>query len=137
VKIRAVGLLAVLVLAAGCGDDSPDDEKLTQPSASATSVSPTPSPTLSPPPNSTPYSLYVHCGVEWLPLGGKVYRTKRLANADDSGPPGGWANPEQPGWLTRTSPTTVRFTASTGVVAGKVVDFTLHTAPRPTPPLCL
>lgn len=135
-KIRTVGLLAVVVLAAGCGDDSPDDETLTQPNASATSVSPTPSPALSPPPNSTPYSLYVHCGIEWLTLGDKVYRTKRLANVDDSGPPGEWANPHQPGWLTHTSATTVRFTASTGAAAGKVLDFTLHTAPRPTPPLC-
>ena len=128
--------VAVAVLTAGCGGNDAPTEALNQPSASATTAAPTPNPTLSPPPDSTPYALYVHCGIEWLTLGDEVYRTKRLANADDNGPPGEWANPEQPGWLTRTSPTTVRFTASTGAAAGKVLDFTLHTAPSPTPPLC-
>lgn len=59
-------------------------------------------------PVDQPFSLYTHCGINELTVGGRWY--ERVGGALDDGqgnPPQGWDNPYQPGTLVITGSTAV------------------------------
>jgi hypothetical protein len=63
-------------------------------------------------PNSTPFSVYTHCGVENVRIDGRWWHAKPpLYNAERSGPPAGWGDPYQDGTLTIESPDRAVFEA--------------------------
>ena len=63
-------------------------------------------------PNSTPLSLYTHCGVENIRIKGHWWHASPpLYNEAKNGPPTGWGDPHQAGTLTMESPDRAVFEA--------------------------
>lgn len=79
-------------------------------------------------PDSEPYRLYTHCGIEWTRIRGTFWRAVPPLSDGSGNPPGGWGNPYQRGTLTFTGAATAVFSARPGTV-------TFRRTARRTPPI--
>lgn len=80
---RNVTLLVTALMLTGCGSTAPTPEASVEES------------------NSTPFSVYTHCGVESVRIDGRWWHAKPpLYNDERTGPPPGWSDPHQEGTLT-------------------------------------
>lgn len=83
---RNVTLLVTALMLTGCGSTAPTQEASVEE------------------PNSTPFSVYTHCGVENVRIDGQWWHAKPpLYNDERTGPPAGWSDPHQEGTLTMES----------------------------------
>src|SRR5665647_3086221 len=88
------GFVLFSLAVAGCGTATDGLEQSPAKSSSATVAV-----------GGEPFSLYTHCGIHELALGGRWY--ERVGDALDDGhgnPPQGWDNPYQAGTLTSVVP---------------------------------
>src|SRR5260370_32231053 len=110
-RIRALSVLAVAIVAAGCGSRTIAAE----PPTSSTH-------------RGTPYRLYTHCGIDWAKIDGTYWRAIPPLSDGSGNPPRAWGNPFQEGTLTRPSGATAEFNSPAGSV-------TFHRTRRTRPPL--
>ena len=107
-----VGLVtgvAVVACGTGVGTTMPPTPDKAVSAAAATAAQNTAKPA-----KSVPYSLYTHCGINWVRVGGKYYTAVRALSDGSGNPPPGWANPYQAGTITLVSPTEVVFSDKAG-----------------------
>lgn len=86
---------------------------------------------VSPPPATTPYSLYTHCGIIDARIDGKWYQAAPPLSGGSGNPPAGWGNPYQEGVIRKVSATEAIFTDT----KGHNVRFVLHPE-RTGPQMC-
>jgi hypothetical protein len=67
-----------------------------------------------PSPQSSPFALYTHCGIDEANIDGRWYRASHQLSDGSGNPPKGWGNPFQQGMVTFTSDTEVVFTDTVG-----------------------
>ena len=92
-RLKALAILGSVALASGCAASDTNATRSPGSSGAAPSARTTPA--------GVPFSLYTHCGVHELYADGRYFQRVEgpLTNSDANGPPPGWEDPEQRGWL--------------------------------------
>ena len=66
---------------------------------------------------TVPFTIYTHCGVDIVSVGGDWYQAKPPANDGNGNRPAGWDTPTDTGELSIYEDGTARFTSHAGHVA--------------------